>query len=135
MTASTRIHSLAGLIFAIALPVMAHHQFASEYDAGKPVTLTGTIDRVQWENPHVHIFINVKNDSGKMDGWQLETASPLYLEQHGIKEALFPRGKTITVHGYRASNGSRLASARVITDPAGKDLQVCDPQEDAGPAK
>jgi hypothetical protein len=57
-----------------ALPVMGHHPLASEYDAAKPVTLTGVVDRVSWENPHVHIFLNVKNEGGKTDGWQLENS-------------------------------------------------------------
>jgi hypothetical protein len=125
MTAFTRTRSLAGLILTSAIPLMAHHPFASEYDSSKPVTLTGIVDRVQWENPH----------NGKTDDWQLETASPVYLEKQGIKESMFPKGKVITVHGYRASDGSRLASARIITTAEGKDVQVCDPQEDGGPAK
>jgi hypothetical protein len=120
MTAFTRTRSLAGLILTIAIPLMAHHPFASEYDATKPVTLKGVVDRVQWENPHVHIVINVKNNNGKTDDWQLEAASPVYLEKQGIRESMFPKGKVITVHGYRASDGPRLASARIITAAEGR---------------
>lgn len=125
---------LVGTLALAALPLLAHHQFSSEYDSQKPVTLTGTITQVNWDNPHVHLTITSKTDSGKANDWQLEAASPTYLEQHGVKQSAFAKGQALTVHGYRASNGERMASARTIT-MNGKNMQVCDPTEDGGPAK
>jgi hypothetical protein len=133
MKTTSRIRILTGIAFAIALPLMAHHPFASEFDANKPVTLTGTIDRTVWENPHANVFITV-SDNGKTENWQLETAAPGYLEQHGMKASTFAKGKKVTVRAYQASNGSKMASARRITVD-GADKQVCDAKEDGGPAK
>jgi hypothetical protein len=78
--------------------------------------------------------MDVKPQSGATEEWKLETASSDFLTQHDMKENSFAKGETVTVNGYRATNGSRMVSARVIT-MKGRAMQVCDPQEDGGPAK
>ena len=71
-----------GLLMA-AVPVMAHHSFSSEYDANKPVTLEGLVTKVEWQNPHVYFYINVKDASGKVTNWSLEMGAPSGLQRQG----------------------------------------------------
>lgn len=125
---------VSALLFS-SLPAFAHHAFSSEFDAKKPVTLTGTISKVDWSDPHAYIYLDVKNESGKTEQWKLETASPDFLKQHGIQESSFKKGEQLTVNGYSANSGNMLASARLVTTVGGKKLQVADPKEDGGPAK
>jgi len=130
-----QIRNLAYLLVAVGVPIFAHHQFSSEYDKSKPVTLTGTVNKVTWASPHVEFTLDVKNQAGKTEEWRLEAASPNYLTKHGIKATSFEKGKMVTVSAYRATDNSTAASARLFTDSSGKKLQVCDPAEDGGPAK
>ncbi len=123
------------LALVAVAPMFAHHQFASEYDANKPMTLTGTVQDVQWNNPHVHFTLEVKNQSGKNEMWTLETAKPDYLTAHGAPKSIFKKGERITVSAYGATKEGNVASARTITMPDGKQIQVADPSEDGGPAK
>ncbi len=113
----------------------AHHPFTSEFDAKKPMTMMGTVSSVDWKGPHVHLTMSVKNDSGTMENWTLEAAAPDYLTKQGMTKDTFKKGEAVTVNAYRATDNSRTASARVITNAAGKQMQVCDPSEDGGPAK
>jgi hypothetical protein len=124
-----------GLVAVLALPLAAHHKFSSEYDANKPVTLSGTIRTVNWSDPHVHFTMDVKNESGKTEVWTLETAKPSYLQSHNAPKSVFKKGAQVTVNAYAASKGGNMASARVLTTSDGKEIQVADPSEDGGPAK
>jgi hypothetical protein len=135
MILSTSLRNATLLLLATGLTAFAHHAFNSEYDKGKALTLTVPVKSVDWKQPHVHLTLSVKNQAGQMEDWTLETASPDYLEHKGWSKATFVKGEAITVNAYRATDNSRTASARVITDAAGKQMQVCDPSEDGGPAK
>src|ERR1700727_1842010 len=97
---------VAGLgLLATAAPMMAHHSFTAEYDAAKPVTLTGTVTKVEWMNPHARFYIDVKDDAGTVTNWELELGSP---------NALKP-GEAVSVEGSLAKDGSKLANARKVT--------------------
>ena len=129
------IRTCTFILFASSFPLLAHHQFSSEYDQGKPMNLSGTIVKVDWAKPHAYIYLDVTNQNGKTEEWKLETASPAYLEQHGLNAKSFKGGEQLRVSAYGATNNSRTASARMVVMPDGKSVQVADPQEDGGPAK
>jgi len=110
---------------AIASPtVRAHHAFAAEFDAAQPITLRGTVTRVEWINPHTWIHINVKDADGKSTEWMIEGGTPNTLLRRGVDKNSIPAGTEIIVDGYRAKNGSNRANGRDLTLPNGKKLFV-----------
>ena len=111
--ASQLVASL-GLLVA-ALPAFAHHSFQAEYDADKPVTLKGTVTKVEWTNPHARFYVDVKDDSGKVTNWNLELASPNGLMRQGWTRHSLKVGDVVTVTGAMAKDGSNMANARTVT--------------------
>lgn len=109
------------LIFG-ALPVWAHHSFASEFDINKSVTLVGTLTKLDWVNPHGFIFIDVKGSDGKVVNWAVETGGPNALLRRGVRKDDFVLGSTLTVKGYRAKSGLPVANGRTITLANGREL-------------
>jgi hypothetical protein len=107
-------------LVAAAVPLLAHHSFAAEYDATKPVTLKGTVTKVEWTNPHARFYIDVKDDSGTVVNWNLELASPNVLVRNGWSRKSLGIGDVITVQGSLAKDGSKMANARVVTLADGK---------------
>jgi hypothetical protein len=113
----------AGLLLA-AVPAMAHHSFAAEYDAQKPVKFTGTVTSMEWINPHAWIHIDVKGPDGKVTNWMIEAGAPNGLLRRGFtKQSLLP-GTDIVVEGWQAKDGSNRANGSNITLPDGKKLFV-----------
>ena len=94
--------------------VSAHHSFAAEYDANKPVTLKGTVSKVEWTNPHARFYVDVKDDKGAVTTWNLELASPNVLRRNGWTRTSLNVGDEVTVEGARAKDGSTMANARVV---------------------
>ena len=109
----------AGLLMS-ALPVFAHHSFAAEYDASKPVELKGRVTKVEWTNPHARFYIDVKDADGKVTTWNFELASPNVLTRNGWTRHSLQEGDDITVQGSMAKDGSNLANARTVTLASGK---------------
>jgi len=109
----------AGLL-AAALPAAAHHSFAAEYDAAKPITLKGTVVRVEWTNPHARFYVDVKAADGTATTWNLELASPNVLVRQGWTRNSLKIGDEITVTGSMAKDGSKMANARNVTLAGGK---------------
>ena len=106
------VASLAGLLIG-AVPVMAHHSFAAEYDVSKPIKLTGTVTKIEWTNPHCYFYIDVKNEaSGQTENWALELGNPNALLRAGWKRDSLKVGDAVTVEGTRARDGSLLGNAR-----------------------
>lgn len=110
-----------GLILA-AIPASAHHSFFAEFDSNKHVTLTGTVTKVEWENPHARFYLDVKDESGAMAHWEFQMGSINVLVRGGWTRNTLKTGDTVTVNGYPAKDGSRLANARVITLSDGRKL-------------
>jgi hypothetical protein len=109
----------AGLVLS-AVPAWAHHSFAAEYDANKPVELKGTVSKVEWTNPHARFYVDVKDASGKVVTWNLELASPNVLIRNGWTRKALQVGDEITVQGSQAKDGSNMANARSVVLANGK---------------
>jgi hypothetical protein len=110
-----------GSVLATA-PLFGHHAFAAEYDALKPVSLSGTLTKLEWSNPHAWLHVNVKDDQGKVVNWAIEFGSPNALLRRGLRKTDFPEGLQVVVSGYRAKNGSPTANATTVKLPDGRDL-------------
>ncbi len=119
---------------AMVVPALAHHSFAAEYDDKKPVTMTGTVTKVEWLNPHARFYIDVKDDSGKMSNWEFEFGSPNGLMRKGWTRNSLKIGDTVTVDGYRAKDGSNLGNARSINLADGRKV-FAGSTDDGAPTK
>ena len=103
-------------------PVAAHHSFAAEFDASKPVTLRGTVTKMEWINPHSWIHLGVKNPDGTVTTWLIEGAAPNALIRRGWNKNSLPPGTEIAIDGYLAKDGSKMANGREMTLPDGRRL-------------
>ena len=111
----------AGLLLA-TVPAIAHHAFAAEFDAKKPIKLKGTVTKMEWNNPHAWVHIDVKKPDGTVESWMIEGGTPNTLLRRGFtKNSLLP-GTEILVDGYQAKDGSLRANGRDLTLPDGKKL-------------
>jgi hypothetical protein len=111
-----RVLLVIGLGFFLASPMLrAHHAEAAEYDATKPIKVSGTLTKVEWQNPHVWFYVEVKEQDGKPTVWGFSTAPPGALMRRGVTKAALKIGSVINVEGVRARDGSNNASARRIT--------------------
>ena len=114
----------AFLVAAAAIPVIAHHSFAAEFDAKRPVKMKGTVVKMEWINPHSWIHIDVKKDNGQVERWMVEGGAPNALLRRGWNKNSLPEGTEIVVEGFPAKDGSNRANGRDITFPDGKKLFV-----------
>jgi hypothetical protein len=107
---------------ASAIPLLAHHSFAAEFDASHAIRLTGTLSKVDWSNPHSYFYIDVKDDKGQVVRWGCEAGGPNALTRRGWKKSDLKLGDTLIIDGYPARDGSALMDARRVTFPDGKSL-------------
>ena len=114
---------VASLMLAAA-PMWAHHAFAAEFDAQRPVKLKGTVAKVEFINPHSWIHMDVKDSDGKVTRWMVEGGSPNALFRRGVTKDALPQGTEISVDGYQAKDGSNRANGRDITFADGRKLFV-----------
>jgi hypothetical protein len=126
--------AVAGLVLLVsAAPARAHHSFAAEYDAAKPVTLKGVVSKIEWTNPHARFYIDVKDETGTYT-WNLELASPNVLTRNGWTRRTLNIGDEITVQGSLAKDGSKMANARSVVLASGKRVFAGSSGDAEGPA-
>src|ERR1700730_15880679 len=114
--------AVAGIGLIFSAQARAHHAFAAEFDAKKPVHLEGVVSKVELINPHAWIHVDVKAADGKVTSWMVEEVSPNVLVRRGFKKATMAVGTPVVVEGYQSKNGSLRANGRDITLPDGKKL-------------
>ena len=113
---------LAAALLAIAIPALAHHAFSNEYDESKPITLEGVVTRIDWENPHVHYYVDVAQADGSMVNWSCETGGPNRLVKRGWTRASLKAGDRVIVHGFPAKDASHTADGRKVTFANGQPI-------------
>src|SRR2546422_9948980 len=122
---------IVGIMSTLVVRVSAHHSFAAEFDQSQPITLRGTITKVERTNPHGWIYIDVKEPSGAVKNWAVETNAPAMLARRGIMKETLAIGTEVKVEGYRAKDGSRMVNGNTVTFPDGRDLFVGSTTTDA----
>ena len=118
---------LGALIVALlgaAAPALAHHSLQSEYDINQSITLKGTVTKVDWVNPHVYVYLDVKDANGKVTNWALSSLSPGAARRAGVTRANFGQGQTVTIAGYHAKDSSNFAFMRKMTFADGHSVEL-----------
>ena len=109
-----------GVALLSAQTLSAHHSFAAEFDRNSPVTLTGSVTRVDWGNPHIWVFLDVKDAAGAVSNWGVEGGAPNALFRNGWRKDSLKAGDTVTVEGFKAKDGALRANANRVTLPDGR---------------
>jgi hypothetical protein len=122
----------ASALLLAALPSLAHHSFAAEYDGAKQSTIKGTVTQVEWINPHSWVHVDVTDENGKVAQWSCETAPPNILYRQGWRRDSLKPGDMVVVEGFLAKDGSHTMSARSVLTSDGKKLFAGSPT-DGGP--
>src|ERR1700693_3687941 len=124
----------AAVLLLAAAPARAHHAFAAEFDADKPIKFKGTVTKMEWINPHAWIHIDVTGEDGKVTPWMIEAAAPNALLRRGWTKNSLPKGTEILVEGYQAKDGANRSNGSIITFTDGKKLFVGSSAGDPGAA-
>jgi hypothetical protein len=118
---------LAAALLLIAIPAAAHHSVAAEYDVNKPVTLRGTLTKVEWTNPHGWLYLDVKQPDGKVVSWAAETGAPNSLIRSGLRKTDFPIGAEIVVHGYQSKTSQTTVNTVKVEFADGRNFNIATP--------
>jgi hypothetical protein len=128
-------HLVLGVSLAVSCgaALSAHHSFAAEYDGNQPVTVTGTVAKIDWTNPHIHLYLDVKDAAGAVTQWKFEGYPPNMLVRQGWKrDVTLKPGDLVTVTGWRARNDATLGAARDVTFQNGDKLNAGPPAGTGG---
>jgi len=115
---------IVGIMSTVVAHLVAHHSFAAEFDSTKPITLRGTITKVERTNPHGWIYIDVMEPNGAVNNWAVETNAPAALARRGVTKEALAIGTEVKIEGYRAKDGSRMVNGTTLTFPDGRDFSV-----------
>lgn len=128
----------AGLISALLISAPnisdAHHAFAAEFDASRPISLTGKVKRVMWVNPHSWVFLDVEAESGAVERWEVEFGGPYSMLQKGLRKSDLPLDTVVTINGFLAKSGANVVNASDIRLPDGRDFFTAAEDSPASPA-
>jgi hypothetical protein len=113
---------LATVSLILTPPAAAHHSFAAEYDRGKTVTITGTVARLDWMNPHIYFYVDVKDQEGRVTTWAIEGGAPNTLYRAGWRKHSLKVGDVVTVSGFLARDGSKQAHMQTVVLADGRSL-------------
>ena len=121
-TMSSFMLGLAFFILPLPTPVFAHHGFAVEFDKDNPLTLTGTVTKMEFMNPHIYFYLDVKGKDGKVVNWAFEGGPPNVIYRQGWRKDTLKPGDVVTVKGFRAKDGTHLASCSTVKLPDGREM-------------
>ena len=126
--------AVSGLVLEAAAQLLAHHSFAAEFDANKRVTLKGTVTKVDWRNPHIYVYLNVKDDTGKVTEWACEGGPPNVLLREGWTRNSVKEGDEVTIDGAVAKDGSKRCNSRSVNLADGRKVFAGSSEDSAGGA-
>ncbi len=105
----------AAVCLSVSLPAFSHHSFAAEFDRERPITITGTVTKIEWTNPHARFYVDVQDENGETVHWNFELGTPNILMRRGWTRDSLKPGETITVTGFRARNDPNVGNANTVT--------------------
>jgi hypothetical protein len=114
MTRRVLMLSALGLAVAFSVPLRAHHSFAAEFDRDRTITVSGTVQKLEWTNPHARIYVDGKDETGKQQVWDFELGPPNGLMRNGWRRDSLKAGHTVTISGFRSKTSDRIANARTV---------------------
>ena len=122
MRANLRV--IGTLLLGLGSTALSHHAYTAEFDTTKPIKLTGVLTKLEWSNPHIWIYLDVKDESGKVINWGFSASPPGMLTRRGITKTSLKMGEVLTISGHRAKDGSNNASGNVVTFADGRDALI-----------
>jgi hypothetical protein len=123
-TTSSFAPGLFLFLLTVSAPVFAHHGFAVEFDKDSPLTLTGTVTKMEFMNPHIYFYLDVKGKDGKIVNWAFEGGPPNVIYRQGWRKDTLKLGDVVTVKGFRAKDGTHLAACSTVKLPDGREVSA-----------
>jgi len=114
--------AVAAAVLALPVPGAAHHSFAAEFDVNQPITLKGTVNKMDWVNPHTWLYVDVKNQDGTVTTWRFEIGPPNTLLRMGWRKNSIATGTEVEIQGFRAKDGDNVGNGKSVKLPDGREL-------------